>query len=73
MTDVLRETEIISKQDPNSRPIKFIEYKDGAIAFGTDSAETFVYLYADEVKQLKKLLRKQKSPVVDNLANGEKK
>jgi hypothetical protein len=56
MTDideVEKEIEITSKQEPNSRPINVIFYKDGALSFSTDFAETFVYLYKDEVDVLK--------------------
>ena len=55
--DTKKEVELKSKEETYIRPITFIEYKDGAIGFSTDFAETFIYLYKDQVKQLKKLLR----------------
>lgn len=56
---VKKEIELTSKEEPNSRPIDLIFYIDGAVAFSTDFAETFVYLYKDEVAKLIKLLKKE--------------
>ena len=55
-----KEIELKSKQEPESEPVTLILYKDGAIGFSTDFAETFVYLYKDQVAELVKILRKAK-------------
>ena len=59
VSEVEKEVIITSKQEPNSRPINVTFYKDGALSFSTDFAETFVYLYKDEVEQLKLSLHKE--------------
>jgi hypothetical protein len=52
----IKTIELITKKDKFTRPIHMIFYSDGAVAFSTDMAETFVYLYPDVVKKVSKKL-----------------
>lgn len=51
-----KEIELKTKMDKFPDMIDMIIYSDGAVAFSKASAEHFIYLYPDVVKQVKKEL-----------------
>lgn len=55
--DTEKEIELKSRQAPESLPVTLILYKDGALGFSTDHAEHFIYLYKDQVRKLKRILK----------------
>jgi hypothetical protein len=68
--DGIIEYKLTSQVEPNSRPIDFIIYKNGEIAFSTDFGETFIYLYKDQKEIVKKILN-QRQKKFENYTKGE--
>lgn len=66
-----REIELVTKMEKYTPPITMIFYSDGAIAFSAENAESFIYLYPDVVKRVKKEFgktqRKQIQQRIDEL------
>lgn len=56
-TRTVREIDLVTKLEAFARPITMSIYSDGAISFSTDFAETFIYLYPDIVKRVKKEIK----------------
>jgi hypothetical protein len=62
MATQTKEIELKTHMERNSEfrnPLRLILYSNGNIAFSKDNAETFVYLYKDQVRRLMQILNRQ--------------
>ena len=54
-----------TKMDKSDREIEMDIYNDGAVSFSTDFAETFVYLYPDVIKKVRRKLNAMTKEVLE--------
>lgn len=57
MSNKNKKIELVTKEDRSMEPVEMITYPEGAISFSDKYGEAFVYLYKDQVEQLRAHLK----------------
>ena len=63
--NIVKTIKLKTKMEKSTGEIEMDIYNDGAVSFSTDFAETFVYLYPDVIKKVRRKLNAMTKEVLE--------